>query len=132
MNSVSPAGRRYLKRFFPLMAAYVAAIFGVTWLFAAHPPEGPLRYALAVLPALPVIGVIWAVGAYLHEETDEYVRMRLAVTSLYATGATLAAACVWGFLEQFETVPHVPLYYAFVFYWAAFGLIQVGQKVLGR
>ena len=45
---------------------------------------------------------------------------------------TLAAASVWGFLEQFETVPHIPLYYAFVFYWAAFGVVQLTQKVLGK
>jgi len=132
MNSTSPAGRRYVGRMVPLMVAYVAAILGVTWLFDNRPPEGALRYALAVLPALPIIGVVWAVGLYLREETDEYVRMRLAETSLYATGATLAAASVWGFLEQFETVPHIPLYYAFVFYWAAFGVIQGLRKVLDR
>ena len=132
MNSRSAAGRRYLLRMIPLMLAYVVAILGVVWIFENRPPEGALRYALAALPALPIVGVVWAVGAYLHEETDEYVRMRLAVTSLWATGATLAAASVWGFLEQFETVPHVPLYYAFVFYWAAFGVIQLVQKASGR
>jgi len=128
----SAAGRRYVARFVPLMVLYVAAIFGVTWLFNNNPPEGLLRYAAAVLPALPIIGVVWAVGMYLHEEEDEYLRMKLAVTSLWATGLTLAAASVWGFLEQFETVPHIPLYYAFVFYWAAFGLVQIAQKVLGK
>jgi len=132
MNSARPAGKRYLARMIPLMVLYVAAILGVTWLFDTSPPEGGLRYAFAVLPALPIVGVIWAVAMYLYEEEDEYLRLRLAVTSLWATGLTLAAASVWGFLEQFETVPHIPLYYAFVFYWAAFGVVQLTRKVLGK
>ena len=132
MNSASPAGKRYVRRFIPLMVLYVVALFAVTWVFNNGPPEGALRYVLAVLPALPVLGVIVAVGAYLREETDEYVRMRLAETSLYATGVTLAAATVWGFLEQFETVPHIPTYYAFVLFWLAFGVIQGLRKVFER
>lgn len=132
MNSTSPAGRRYTRRFIPLMLLYVAAIFLTVWVFANNPPQGWLRYALAALPALPIIGVIWAVGLYLHEEEDEYVRMRLATVSLYATGVTLALATVWGFLEQFGTVPHIPLYYAFVGFWAAFGVVQLIFKALGR
>lgn len=132
MNPSRPAGRRYVARMIPLMVLYVAALFGVTWLFNTDPPEGGLRYLVAVLPALPIIGVIWAVGMYLHEEDDEYLRMKVAATSLWATGLTLAAASVWGFLEQFETVPHIPLYYAFVFYWFSVGLVQIFQKVFGK
>ena len=128
----SVASKRYIARFIPLMVLYVVALFGVTWLFNTSPPEGLLRYLAAALPALPAVGVIWAVGMYLHEEEDEYIRMRLATVSLYATGLTLAAATVWGFLEQFETVPHIPLYYAFVFYWASFGLTQIAMKALGK
>jgi len=132
MTTARPAARRYMARMIPLMVLYVAAIFGATWLFENNPPEGVLRYVVAVLPALPIVGVVWAVGMYLHEEEDEYVRMRMATTSLWATGLTLAAASVWGFLEQFETVPHIPLYYAFVFYWGAVGVTQIVRKVLGQ
>lgn len=132
MTTARPAGRRYVARLIPLMILYVVALFGVTWLFNTDPPEGALRYLFAVLPALPIVGVVWAVGMYLHEEDDEYLRMKLATVSLWATGLTLAAASVWGFLEQFETVPHIPLYYAFVFYWFSFGLVQIGWKVLGK
>ncbi len=132
MNSMSPAGRRYVRRFVPLMLLYVAAIFLSVWMFAHNPPEGWLRYGLAVLPALPILGVIAVVGLYLREEEDEYVRMRMATVSLYATGVTLALATVWGFLEQFGTVPHIPLYYAFVTFWAAFGVVQLVMKATGR
>ena len=120
-----PASKRYTLRLAVIMAFYVVALFGAVWLFNNQPPQGVFRYLVAAAPSLPIFGVIWAVGMYFKEEDDEYLRMKLAVTSLWATGLTLAAASVWGFLENFEVVPHIPLYYAFVFYWAAFGLTQI-------
>lgn len=126
-----PAAKRYTLRMLVIMAVYVAAIFGAVWMFANQPPQGLLRYIVAAAPSLPILGVIWAVGMYFKEEDDEYLRMKLAVTSLWATGITLAAASVWGFLENFDVVPHIPLYYAFIFYWGAFGLTQIVRKLFG-
>jgi hypothetical protein len=127
-----PASRRYMLRMLVIMAFYMVAIFGAVWMFTHSPPQGVLRYLIAAAPALPVLGVIWAVGMYFKEEEDEYLRMRLATTSLWATGITLAAASVWGFMENFDTVPHIPLYYAFIFYWGAVGVVQIVRKVLGK
>jgi len=126
-----PAAKRYTLRLAVIMGFYVVALFGAVWMFNNAPPEGVLRYLVAAAPSLPILGVIWAVGMYFKEEDDEYLRMRLAVTSLWATGLTLAAASVWGFLENFEVVQHIPLYFAFVFYWGAFGLVQITRGLFG-
>jgi hypothetical protein len=126
-----PASKRYMLRMLVIMALYMAAIFGAVWMFTNQPPQGALRYLVAAAPSLPILGVIWAVGMYFKEEDDEYLRMRLAVNSLWATGLTLAAASVWGFLENFDVVAHIPLYYAFVFYWGAFGLTQIVRSLFG-
>ena len=40
--STNSARRRYQLRFWPIMAAYVAAVLSVTWLFNNQPPEGPM------------------------------------------------------------------------------------------
>lgn len=127
-----PASKRYMLRMAVIMGFYVVAIFGAVWMFTHSPPQGTLRYLVAAAPSLPILGVIWAVGMYFKEEDDEYLRLRLATTSLWATGITLAAASVWGFLENFDTVQHLPLYFAFVFYWGAFGFVQIVRKVLGQ
>ena len=127
-----PASKRYMLRMAVIMGFYVVAIFGAVWMFTHSPPQGALRYLVAAAPSLPILGVIWAVGMYFKEEDDEYLRLRLATTSLWATGITLAAASVWGFLENFDTVQHLPLYFAFVFYWGAFGFVQIVRKVLGQ
>ena len=132
MGRNSLAGRKYLQRFAPAMTAYVVAMLGVTWWVKHAPPDGPLLYVAAVLPALPLLVVIWAMGRYLVEETDEYQRARRVQSILWGAGVTLAIATVWGFLESFTTVPHVPAYYAFIVFCLAMGLAQITAKVADR
>lgn len=131
-NSKSRAGRRYMTRFAPSMIAYVIAIIAASYLTSRELVEGWLLYAVAVAPALGILGVIWAMGMYLVEETDEYIRMKLVRAMMVATAVTLSVATVWGFLEQFSEAPHVPAYYAFVLWCAAMGLAQLWAKVTGQ
>jgi hypothetical protein len=114
------------------VASYVVLLFAVVWWFQTNAPRGAVKYVAAVLPALPLLAVIWALGMYLVDETDEYIRMRTVRACLIATGLVLAAATAWGFLEQFEAVPHLPLYYVFVVWCAFFGLAQVVNRLLDR
>ena len=120
----SPATRRYLKRFMPTMLAYLAALFGANYVIESQHPTGVLLVALAVLPALPIIGVIAVIGLYLVEETDEYVRQSAVSSMLAGLAVMLSAATVWGFLEEADVVPHLPAYWAFVVWCAAWGLAQ--------
>lgn len=116
------AMRAYLRRFFPLMIAYAASLIGAVWLNKAVAPSGPLAVVLAILPALPLAGVIWAMGRLLTEETDEYLRSLTIRQFLFATGFLLVIACIWGFLEQFGQVPHVPMYWTFIIWCAGLGV----------
>jgi nitric oxide reductase large subunit len=119
----NPAQRAYLRRFVPTMLAYVVAVTAVSAVMrSAHPPTGALAYALAVLPALPLLGVFWIIGRYLVEEQDEYVRMLRVRQTLIATGLTLSLATLWGFLETFANAPHVPLFYVSVLWFAGLGV----------
>jgi hypothetical protein len=108
--AMSAAGRRYIWRFFPTMVAYVVAILFVTWLFENHPPAGALKYFAALLPAVPVLGIIAIIGLHLLEETDEFTRMRLAQTLLVAVGITLSFCTTWGFLEIYAGAPRIELF----------------------
>jgi hypothetical protein len=60
---------------------------------------------LAVLPALPIIGVFWAVMRLLVEEPDEYMRMLHVRQCLFATGFCLTVKTIWEFLQSFDLVP---------------------------
>lgn len=100
----SPAMRSYLTRLFVLMSIYVASLFGAVTLFKAHAVSGPVAWALAVLPALPIIGIFWAVMRLLIEEPDEYVKLLLVRQCLVATGFCLTVMTIWEFLQNFDMV----------------------------
>jgi len=84
--------------------------------------SGPIAYVAAVLPALPIIGIFVVIGRYLVEETDEYLRDQFVRKALIASGFTLSVATAWGFLENFDLVPHVYAYYAAILWFAGLGL----------
>lgn len=100
----SPAMRRYLQRLAGFMLVYMLFIFAAGYLFRHNPPSGVAAYALAVLPALPIIGVIWSIFRLLAEETDEYMRMMFVRQALFATGFCLTVMTVWEFLQNYDVV----------------------------
>lgn len=125
----NPAQRAYLRRFVPTMSLYVAAMIGVrTLMTSAHPPTGALAYALAALPALPIMGVFWIMGRYLVEEQDEYVRMLRVRQILIATGLTLSLTTLWGFLEILADAPHIPLFYVTVVWMAGLAVAALWHR----
>jgi len=100
----SPAIRRYVIRVAVLMSFYLVSLFAAVRLFRADAVSGPAAYALAVLPALPIIGVFWAVMRLLVEEPDEFIRLLHVRQSLIATGFCLTIMTVWEFLQNFDLV----------------------------
>lgn len=123
-KTMSLAAKRYLMRFFPAIGAYVAVLFASTWIIKHLAPHGPLLWGLAIAPALPIIAVIAIMGLYLIEETDEFVRAMLVQSMLWGIGVTLAGCTAWGFLENVDLAPHLPLYLVFPIFCGAMGLAQ--------
>ncbi|MDP1027547.1 hypothetical protein Q5H91_10010 [Sphingomonas sp. KR1UV-12] len=102
--------QRHNQRVLVLAIAYAALLFPAVYLLSRHLVSGPIAYAIGVLPALPVVGFFVVLGAYLIEERDEYLRMLIVRQTLVATGVAMTAATIWGFLEGFELVSHLPAY----------------------
>jgi hypothetical protein len=118
MDKLRPAGRRYTLRFLPAMMVYAAIFVAATAVWKQMHPHGLAAVALGLAPSLPILFAIRAMMLYLKEETDEYLRSRMLESWSLATGFALCICTVWGFLDQFEVVPHLPL-------WAAFPLWAV-------
>ena len=113
----SPAIGRYLKRLAVLMTLYIITLFAAVRLFQMHAVSGVAAYVLAVIPALPIIGVFWAVMRLLVEEPDEYVRMLHVRQSLVATGFSLTVMTIWEFLQNFDLVPPGNGGFGAAFFW---------------
>jgi hypothetical protein len=106
-KSWTPALARRNRRSMRAAAIYAVLLMIVTWVHVLHPIRGPLAYALALLPAIPVVAMVAAIGLYFREETDEFERAVRTENALWATGVTLAIATVWGFAEMLADAPHV-------------------------
>lgn len=133
IRSMSPAKWRYEKRVVILSLVYSIALVGAVYAFKHHLLSGPVAYVAAILPALPIIGIFAAMGFYLVEEQDEYVRMVMVRQTLWASGFALSIATIWGFLESFDLVTHVAAYYVSVLWFAGLGLGACANRLtLGR
>ena len=100
----SPAIRSYLIRLAVLMAIYLVTLFAAVTAFSADAVSGVAAYALAILPALPIIGIFWAVMRLLIEEPDEFVKLMHVRQCLVATGFCLTVMTIWEFLQNFDLV----------------------------
>ena len=124
-TSMSPAARRYTYRLAFLMTCYVGLLFVAVWLFRHNRPSGIIAYVMAIAPALPVIGVFWAVMRFLIEEKDEFIRMLMVRQCLVATGFCLTVMTVWEFLQNFDLVEKGNGGFGAAFFW--FMGLFVGQ-----
>ena len=103
----------------------IAAVYG----FKHQLVPDALKYVVAILPALPIIGIFGAIGRYLVEEQDEYVRMLMVRKILWASGFTLSLATIWGFLDNFQLVGHIDGYWIIVVWFFGLGIGGVVNKL---
>jgi len=116
------ATRRYTVRLGVSMTIYVISLFIAVYLVAHHRVGGPLAWGLALLPGLAIVGAFYAIGMLIVETTDEFLRMLMVRQVLYATVIAMSAATIWGFLENFELVPHIPAFYWAIAWFLGFGI----------
>ena len=120
MGNKNPAMHRYLRRLAISMIFYMAFLFIA--LRYVDSVTGPVAYLLGALPGIAVLGVFWAIGRLLVEETDEYLRMLLVRQTLVATAFSLSIATVWGFLENVKLVSHVDAFYIAILWFVGLGV----------
>jgi hypothetical protein len=124
------AWKRYNWRMIWLWLLYAALLLLIAvYTFRHRLLSGPAAYLVAILPAIPIIGVFATVGRYLVEEQDEYLRMLMVRQTLWASGFALSIATVWGFLESFALVGHIDAYYIAVVWFFGLGIGAVMNKL---
>lgn len=129
----SPATRRYNRRVVWLSLAYAVFLMGAVYAFKHHLLSGAPAYVAALLPALAIVGIFAAIGRYLIEEQDEYLRMLMIRQTLWASGFALSLATIWGFLESFDLVGHIESFYIAVLWFGGLGVGALANRLtLGR
>jgi hypothetical protein len=118
----NPAARRYYRRLIVTLLLYAASLAISIGVFIHFRPTGPLAYALAILPAIPVIGILAVFGLYLAEEKDEFQRFIGIQAMLWGIGGLLAVTTVCGFLESFVHIPHLNPINDFAIFWLFAGI----------
>lgn len=126
------AARAYLRRFVPLMLGYAALVFVAPYLIWAWEAQGPLLWLIAVLPALPILGVFWIIGRYMIELRDEYLRVLEVRKALVATAFTLSVASIWGFLEIYADITHLPTFFIPVIWFGGLGVGSLVNLIVER
>lgn len=118
---MNAAERRYNRGAIAASMVYAVTLIGEQYALRYGHLAPAAKYALAALPALPVIAIFVLVGRYLIEEKDEYLRMRMVRQILWTTGLTLAFTTLWGFMED-AGLPHLPMFYVAVIWFGGLGV----------
>ena len=105
----SPLQRRSLRLFGANLALTALLSLAIRELFKEAHPSVPLLYLVALLPTIPVIGIIAVVGRYLARETDEFIRALVVQSLLWGLGITFFLDTYLGGLfaypEIFRLIP---------------------------
>ncbi len=115
------AQRRYVIRSWVSAGPVVLLAIGAKFAFRDWNISGPVTYLIAVLPALPIVWMLIATGAYLAEEKDEFQRTVLVQCLPAGIGGTLAITTVWAYLEDFVHAPRLDLILIFPMFWLIAG-----------
>ena len=93
-----PARKKYRAGVYSAMAVYVVFLFiSVRWL--QHHPPAPWKYAIAVMPVLPLLWVPMTVVRFLRE-IDELQRKIQLEALAFSFTATALLTLTYGFLQN--------------------------------
>ena len=123
------AWKRYNWRVIWLSILYAVFLLPAVYGFKHQLVPHSVAYVVAVLPAVPIIGIFGAIGRYLVEEQDEYMRMLMVRQTLWASGFALSLATAWGFLESFDLVGHADGYYVVIAWYFGLGVGGIVNKL---
>lgn len=119
----SPASRKFRKEGLTVAGAYFVMFFGSFYADMRLHPTGVGLWALAVLPVIPMLGVIVLFGRYLRDERDEYKRDLVVRCLLWGTAGCMAVDLLSDFVRIYgwkrDFPPFMSFWVFFIFMMAA-------------
>ncbi len=110
MSGFNEADRRFVRLCRRWLAAAFLVYFGLHFVLQRH-PAGLAGQVVAGTTGAAFFLVLLLTGLLVARSGDEFGRVLLLRSLLWATGVTMLAVCVWGFVEAFSAAPaaHAPL-----------------------
>lgn len=122
------ARKRYLRLFWPVMGFYVLAVLGGSYLSRQYETTPLwLGVSLALIVSLPLVGVLFLMVRYF-QEADEYTRLMQLTAFAYGACMTVGAIFVVGFLQMFDVIGNVDIFWFGPAFFLAYG---VSYKLMG-
>ena len=115
-KQLSPLQRRTMALFGANLGLTAVLSLGTHDLVKDLHPSAFLIYFTALLPTVPVIGIVATVGRYLARETDDFIRMLVVQSLLWGLGITFVVDTYLGGLfahpQIFGLIPilHIDLF----------------------
>jgi hypothetical protein len=103
-NELKPLQRRSGARFGTLLIVTMLTFACAHEAQEYHLFSKTILNLIELLPAIPVAAMIYVVGRYLRQETDEFLRMIVTQSLLWGLGVTMIGDIVFGVVfEDFST-----------------------------
>jgi hypothetical protein len=100
-KKLNAAKKRLVRRVAVALVTYELVWCGAYFWVDRAKPAGTMLFVMALLPTLPVVGMIVALGRYLGEEADEFHRQLVVRCLLWGTAAVMTSVCFHLFLQLF-------------------------------
>ena len=108
-NNLSPLQRRSIQIFGANLGLTAVLSLAIRDLVKDMHPAAFLAYFAAILPTIPVIGIVAVVSRYLARETDDFIRMLVVQSLLWGLGITFVVDTYLGGLfahpQIFRAIP---------------------------
>jgi len=108
-KQLSPLQRRTMALFGANLGLTAVFSLATRDLFQQENPSTLLVYLAAILPTIPVAGVVVVVSRYLTRETDDFIRMLVVQSLLWGLGITFVVDTYLGGLfanpQIFRLIP---------------------------
>ncbi|MBO9518433.1 MAG: hypothetical protein J7493_10225 [Porphyrobacter sp.] len=125
-SKFTPVRRKYLIRSWIVGAVYVSSMLGAGYLIGNVGVSRPVAVAVALVPGFAIAAMFYVTMMMISDTKDEFMRMLAIRQQLVAAGFAFSIASVWGCLEVFHLVRHMPTFYVVILW--AIGVF-VGQVV---